>query len=395
MICAVTGCSYGDEGKGLTTDFLSSQSPRTLVVRHNGGAQSGHTVETDGKRFVFHELSSGSFRRADTFWADTFYPDLFKLEDELLSFQACGGYPVRVISSKKTNVTVIDDVLLNMAAETARGSGRHGSCGMGINEADCRVKAGFGINVGAVAGMTAEELFARLVSIRRDYVPLRLDSLGIDPAAAGEYGEMLASDGILRNYCEAVMRNMRYVRLSDDDGELLRSYENVIFETGQGLLLDSEYTPGLPNVTASRTGTQNPRSILARYSLRLDQAYYVTRSYLTRHGAGKLAGECSPSELGNITADRTNVPNPWQGTIRYARHASPDVLLDPVISDIYASSPAPQAFLVITHLNETDGRMVFMSGDMPAEEFAALEKVKNIFSGVITSRTPFAEDISV
>ena len=74
---AVTGKNFGDEGKGLACHFLSRGAGRVLGVRHNGGSQSGHTVERRGggeKRFVFHALSSGSLYGADTLWIDSFHP---------------------------------------------------------------------------------------------------------------------------------------------------------------------------------------------------------------------------------------------------------------------------------------------------------------------------------
>ena len=40
----VIGANWGDEGKGLMTDYFS-QKPNTIVVCSNGGAQRGHTVE--------------------------------------------------------------------------------------------------------------------------------------------------------------------------------------------------------------------------------------------------------------------------------------------------------------------------------------------------------------
>ena len=82
-IRAIIGKGFGDEGKGLATDFFCCKVPGTLVIKHNGGAQAGHTVETQGKRFVFHQLSAGSFRMADTYWADSYYPDLYKLGEEI------------------------------------------------------------------------------------------------------------------------------------------------------------------------------------------------------------------------------------------------------------------------------------------------------------------------
>ena len=61
----VIGLNYGDEGKGLMTDFFCRQFPATdlvLNVRYNGGAQAGHTVVTeDGRRHVFSHFGAGSF----------------------------------------------------------------------------------------------------------------------------------------------------------------------------------------------------------------------------------------------------------------------------------------------------------------------------------------------
>ena len=66
-IKVVIGANFGDEGKGLMTDYFASKSNKSLVVRFNGGGQAGHTVTTkDGRRHVFHHFGSGIFAGADT-----------------------------------------------------------------------------------------------------------------------------------------------------------------------------------------------------------------------------------------------------------------------------------------------------------------------------------------
>jgi len=47
------GAGYGDEGKGLMTDYFSARYPEALVVRFNGGGQAGHTVVNEKQRHVF------------------------------------------------------------------------------------------------------------------------------------------------------------------------------------------------------------------------------------------------------------------------------------------------------------------------------------------------------
>lgn len=366
MITAIIGCHYGDEGKGLATDFYASGPGTVLVIRHNGGAQSGHTVEIGDRRFVFHELSSGSFRGADTYWAPTFFPDLYKLGEELDAFGALAGSRPKVLASPVTPVTTIDDVLINMLLESSRGEQRHGSCGMGINEADLRTKAGFGIRIGELASGSAERLRKRLQEIRREYSFPHLQEYGLFDRTEEPYAGLLRDDGVLNRYAETVFRNLSAVILADPPDRLFLRYDDLVFENGQGLRLDGENREEWPHVTASRTGLPNVIELLDSAGLRLDRAVYVSRSYLTRHGAG-CAG-CESAELSACFSDRTNTENPWQGRIRYARFPDPDAFLRPVLRDL-ARCPYPIGrTLFLTHLNETESRILFEDRDLTVSE---------------------------
>ncbi len=53
----VMGGQWGDEGKGKLTDALAARAG--MVVRANGGANAGHTVETDRGVFKLHLIPSG------------------------------------------------------------------------------------------------------------------------------------------------------------------------------------------------------------------------------------------------------------------------------------------------------------------------------------------------
>ena len=62
----VIGANFGDEGKGLMTDYFCHQAEQRnencIVVLHNGGAQRGHTVTTPtGIKHIFHHFGSGTF----------------------------------------------------------------------------------------------------------------------------------------------------------------------------------------------------------------------------------------------------------------------------------------------------------------------------------------------
>jgi adenylosuccinate synthase len=60
MNIAVLGAMWGDEGKGHITHHLSRNFD--WVIRFNGGANAGHTIYRDGKKFVHNLLPSVDFR---------------------------------------------------------------------------------------------------------------------------------------------------------------------------------------------------------------------------------------------------------------------------------------------------------------------------------------------
>jgi adenylosuccinate synthase len=56
----VVGVQWGDEGKGKVVDVLAEHFD--IVVRYQGGANAGHTVIVDGKKFVLQLLPAGIVR---------------------------------------------------------------------------------------------------------------------------------------------------------------------------------------------------------------------------------------------------------------------------------------------------------------------------------------------
>ncbi len=395
-IYVVIGKNFGDEGKGRVTHLLSGRLGKSLVIRHNGGAQSGHTVipgpeavaflelpdsSSGEKKFIFHEVGSGSFNGADTLWIDTFFPDLFKLREEVESFCGVSGLNPRIYALPATNVTTVLDVLFNMALEESRGKERHGSCGMGIYETFLRVEKGVTLTIGDIKVLHERELFKRLLDIRDSYYRPRIQEIFREKTSCKYLQDML-NDVILENAAMEMKRNSELVEIVEGDaGSFLNNYDNVVFESGQGLLLDSENQKYAPHVTGSRTGLANPAAFLDRCGLKIDEVVYVTRSYVTRHGAGDLPYECSRKHLGNIKKDTTNVTNPWQGAIRYAPHPSVYEFMDPVIQDLRTLSYRPRVTCAVTHLSETKGRILFpdRAANMTPNELQMVKEITMVF----------------
>ena len=387
---AVIGKNFGDEGKGFTCGCLASSLKNALIIKHNGGGQAGHTVEDpEGKwRFIHHQIGAGAEYHVPTLFADSFMPDLFQLGKEVKEFTELFGFQPILYSEKNARITTIDDVLLNMGAELARGKNRHGSCGMGIEECVQRNAAGYGITVEELATWSNQELLDRLKHIRKEYTERRAEIVGIQAPASSKamrqsnlmnpYYEMLNNERVLENFVEEVKENVKLLTLVDADRKWLEKFQHLIFETGQGLLLDQDYEAYAPHLTSSKTGIHNPTIFLEKRGLSLEEAIYVTRPYVTRHGNGPLPCEVNRSELPGVGEDLTNQPNEWQGTLRYAKHESLEAFFAPVLRDRDSVNCLehtgetkrpylPKLAILVTQLSETGHQLYFDEGNIPFE----------------------------
>lgn len=274
----VVGLGFGDEGKGLTTSFLCSQTKNPLVVRFNGGHQAGHTVVYEGKRHIFSGFGSGSLQGVPTYWSSfcTFHPCSFLREYELLNNPIIYVNPL-------CKVTTPFDIDHNINAEKIK---KHGSVGVG---------------------------FGSTIQRNENYYKLFVQDLFFEPVLmaklkliAGYYkaeceGEQMA------NFIESVKEIKNIIRLSDDS--ILKRY-NPIFEGAQGILLDMDFG-FFPNVTRSNTTTKNALNMCQS-----KEVYYITRTYLTRHGNGFLPNEKTLNLVNN--ENETNKSHPYQGEFRTA-----------------------------------------------------------------------------
>ncbi len=313
MAQVIIGAQFGDEGKGrITAAYAAAVGGDAMVVRFNGGAQAGHTVVApDGRRHVFSHIGSGAFAGTPTFLSRFFvsHPLLFLKEWEVLA--ALGVRPT-VYVDPNSPVTTPYDMLINQIIEQQRGADRHGSCGVGFGETLERgLTPGYALTVGDLADSAA--LPARLEAIRHRYAPARLARLGF-PTAAAQHRALLQSDAILEHFCTDVRRFLDRVTVMDAPTAI--QGRSLLFEGAQGLWLDQD-RGYFPHVTRSHTGLRNVLTLAGEWGLEQLAVTYVTRAYLTRHGAGPLPHELPGLPYPGVD-DPTNRPNPYQGSLRFA-----------------------------------------------------------------------------
>jgi adenylosuccinate synthase len=312
-VSIIVGLGYGDEGKGLVTDYLVQISERPIVIRFNGGQQAGHTVTTvQGHRHVFSNFGAGSLRGAPTYWSSycTFSPEHFI--DELVTLKP----QAKFFLDKCSPVTTHYDILYNRAKEASRGSRRRGSTGLGFG---ATIHRHFKDKLHFSAGDFLKQgiLTKKLQDIRQYYRGKFADETNFNFT---DFDHNSADQTFIKSIQKLLTLGRRgslSIVNEEDVFETNGLGNSYVFEGAQGILLDQSFGKK-PFVTKSNTSTRNAFEILKRQfqkaSVDVD-VYYVTRTYLTRHGYGPFDKYIPPFQITN-NENETNIYNPFQGQFR-------------------------------------------------------------------------------
>lgn len=329
----VIGASFGDEGKGKVTNFLSKKKG-SMVIRFNGGHQAGHTVVQNGVRHVFSSFGSGTLNGSPTFLSKycTMFPPAMMMEYADLIGK--GVMPV-IYVDPLTMVTTPFDISLNRYDEKSR-KNAHGSCG-----------SGFGKTVERHETLEhSHRIFAKDLS--NEWV-LR-SKLNMLADITAEEHKQVDIDAFVNECinCSNLIR-IKPEHLVLVDGGI----KNFVFEGAQGILLDREH--GIfPHVTRSHTTSANVNKMLSHYIVNSGETkiHYLCRAYQTRHGNGPLFGEGHEVKLIN-NENETNVTNEWQGVFRKAP-LSLSLLKYALDSDLSYHHRMIERELLISHLDQLE-----------------------------------------
>ncbi|MBL7495309.1 adenylosuccinate synthetase [Frankia sp. CNm7] len=303
----VVDLGFGDAGKGTIVDHLcrvgaAAGRPVGAVVRFNGGAQAAHNVVTDdGRHHTFAQFGSGTLAGVPTHLSRHVLVDPLALAAEADHLVALGvADPFAALTTHRDALVITPyHAAANRARESARGDGRHGSCGMGIGETAAYALA-HPEDAPRARDCARPARLRRLLAELRDRLTAELGPLPVPPV-----DDCVAAFGAFA----------RAVRLVDDRylADLLRAAP-VVFEGAQGVLLD-EWHGFHPYTTWSTTTFANAEKLLADAGMSGEATRLgVLRTYTTRHGAGPLVTE--DAALTAALPDRHNVTGRWQGAFR-------------------------------------------------------------------------------
>lgn len=346
----VIGTQFGDEGKGKIVDYLTRIHGTDLIVKFIGGSNPGHNIVTpDGIHHCFAQFGSGIFNSNCRTYISKYAlvdPIMMLEEDEELRDKGCDSPLGRTYIDKKSLLITPFQVAANRIKEMARGDNLHGSCGKGVGEArhDYLI---YKSKVPFIDNINNHKLFRKKLNFIRK---LKYDEIkdlieNIEPSENLTRCVELFDEAVIyetMDWCDKLRSEITIV-----DGLKDVHFNNVIFEGAQGVLLDEWY--GFhPHTTWATTTQKYALNLLETINFNYDDitTIGVTRSYITRHGAGPLPTEC-PEKLYGYS--ERNCTNDWQKNFRNG-------YFDYVLFK-YAMEVSGIKNIALTHLDEFNGNM--------------------------------------
>lgn len=295
---AVIGLQFGDEGKGLTVDYLCRRAQQknipSLIIRYSGGPQAGHTVCLKDKRHVFASFGSGTLRGMPTYISAYCVIDPVAILNELNVLRLLGideNY-INLYIDYRCPIITPYDIQANQKSDENKA---HGSCMVGIGATYKREEDLYSFTA---QDIMFESILEIKLEIIKNYYHEKYNQKFLD------IEEFVKSCKVLRN-CPNIHFSYGIPK------DFSESYYNYIYEGSQGLLLD-QYIGFFPHVTRSFTGSKNIAEITKTKNI---DFYLVTRAYQTRHGNGPMTNENIPNNI-KKNPNETNVYNERQGDFR-------------------------------------------------------------------------------
>jgi adenylosuccinate synthase len=273
----VVGAQWGDEGKGKLVDVLAERAD--WVVRYQGGANAGHTVDLGTSCFILQQIPSGILHpgvRCAIGNGVVLDPETLFTEIERL---VKGGVDVegRLYVSERAHLVLPYHKLLDAESSASR---QIGTTGRGIGPAYEDKVARRGV---------------RVLDLRHPAHLAGLVERGVDHANArlAHFGSAKRAD-VVQTVATLEALAPRLLALAEDVGlavhRAIGTGAAILLEGAQGSLLDVDHGT-YPFVTSSNT-TSGGASVGAGIGpTAIDAVLGVVKAYTTRVGNGPLPTE--------------------------------------------------------------------------------------------------------
>jgi len=279
------GLQWGDEGKGKIIDVLSERAD--VVVRHQGGANAGHTIVVGNEKIILHLMPSGILHdNVSCVIGNGVVLDPATLADEIRDLKAKGHMKddSRLLVSGHSHLIMPYHKRLDALREREKRQ-KLGTTGKGIGPAYEDRAARTGIRVVDLLDKkifrekVRENLKLKNFIIQRYYKdePFKLRDLVKEYAVYRD---------LLKRY---VGDNVQFLHKSMEEGK------SLLFEGAQGTHLDVDHGT-YPFVTSSNTLAGNVSCGAGVPPGAVEYVLGVCKAYTTRVGEGPFPTELSGQE---------------------------------------------------------------------------------------------------
>lgn len=287
-VTIVLGSQWGDEGKGKIVDIFSEKS--SIVARYQGGANAGHTLVINGKKYVLHLIPSGILHpNVKCVIGNGVVIDPVALMEEIDMLKQNGiDVKGRLFISHKAHLIMPYHKLLDQANEKKSSDKAIGTTGRGIGPAYYDKFNRCGIRIIDLLDKKGfeEKLRANIEDKNR-----LLDKI---------YGDKgLNVEEIIDSYINFDQQIDDYI--TDTTLMLynaIQAGERIVVEGAQGALLDVDHGT-YPYVTSSNPTSGGACTGLGISPKAVDQIVGVAKAYCTRVGNGPF-----PTELFDETGEK-------------------------------------------------------------------------------------------
>jgi len=275
----VVGAQWGDEGKGKIVDLLSDSMD--IVARYQGGANAGHTIVIEGKKFVLHLIPSGILQSdVKCVIGNGVVIDPVALMEEIAMLESFGiSMQDRLFISHKAHLIMPYHKMLDKARES-QASAAIGTTGRGIGPAYIDKFSRSGIRIVDLLDRTVfeEKLRANIEEkntvLKKIYDQEELDINSI-------IGEYLDFDVKIDPYIKDTTLFLN---------QAIAEGKSVLMEGAQGALLDVDHGT-YPFVTSSNPTSGGACTGLGVPPTKIDSVIGVVKAYTTRVGNGPFPTE--------------------------------------------------------------------------------------------------------
>jgi len=274
----VSGLFWGDEGKAKIVDYLTEGA--YVVVRYQGGANAGHSVEAGGKRYVLHQVPTGILHPGKIcILGAGMVIDIKSLVAELAALESLDiDWSGRLKISSRAHLVLPFHKIIEEIQEKKRGIG---TTKRGIGPAYRDKAARIGIRMGDLK-LGKAHLLNKIHNWLSDVGILYEKAYHVEFPEAAEVADNLAMH--FDYFAESVTEVTAFV------DEIARTKGGVLVEGAQGTMLSVNWGT-YPFVTSSET-TSGGASEGIGFNLRLiDEIVGLTKAFCTRVGNGPFPTE--------------------------------------------------------------------------------------------------------